>query len=113
MESETLAIALSNDSDKLLARLRETVRVLNDRYVTQFRRKDQRYSFAEKRLYGINGFYLQWRLRDRPDEPETYENQQTSVGSVYLENVAEKRDSKPEFDYLPIDAQTGVVVVSQ
>lgn len=90
--SEQLALAVAADRKALLARLRETVSVLRtDRYAKFFQRKDQRFSFEEKRLYGACGFYLQWRLRPRPELPESYENQQTSIGIVELEREVARK----------------------
>lgn len=43
--------------------------------------KNARYDFADKRLIGCK-FYLQWLVREFPDRPESYDNQQTSVGCV-------------------------------
>lgn len=43
-----------------------------------------RYDFNEKRLYLGSSFYLQWQLRDDPNKPESYENQQTNSGAVIL-----------------------------
>ena len=36
------------------------------------------------RLTGNNGMYLQWSVREHPNQPESYENQQTSGGFVQL-----------------------------
>jgi hypothetical protein len=41
------------------------------------------YSIKEKALVGI-GARLEWRIRPRPDAPESYGNQQTSRGCVVL-----------------------------
>ena len=84
MTNEQEALALAGDRKRLLARLRETVTVLRTGYAKFFQRKHQRFSFDEKRLYGFGGFYLQWQLRSDPTAPESYENQQTSVGTVVL-----------------------------
>jgi len=35
-----------------------------------------------KRILGNNGLVLQWQTRYKPDEPESYYNQQTNVGIV-------------------------------
>lgn len=40
--------------------------------------------FANKRATTLCGHILQWKLRRHPELPESYENQQTTVGSVYL-----------------------------
>ena len=88
MTNEDLALALASDRKQLLARLRETVTVLRkDRYARFFQGKDQHFDFDSKRLYGAAGFYLQWQLRPFPEQPESYENQQTSIGTVELSHV--------------------------
>jgi hypothetical protein len=88
--NEELALALANDRKQLKARFRETVSVLRtDRYAKFFQGKDQRFDFDAKRLYGASGFYLQWQLRPFPDRPESYENQQTSVGTVELAHIGQ------------------------
>lgn len=90
MTNEQLALELANDRKRLRARLNETVGVLRkDRYAKFFQRDCQRFDFEAKRLYGYGGFYLQWTLRLQPDQPESYENQQTSVGTVTLEHVGQ------------------------
>jgi hypothetical protein len=83
--SEQLALELASDRKALLAELREASRMLNGRYHKFFQRKHQRFDFDNKRLYGFDGFFLQWQLRHNPDAPESYENQQTSVGTVTLD----------------------------
>lgn len=89
MDSEQAAVTLSNDRKQLRKRFAETVSVLRrDRYAKFFQREHQRFDFEAKRLYGHSGFYLQWKLRPDPDSPESYENQQTSIGTVTLERAA-------------------------
>lgn len=39
--------------------------------------------FENKRFVG-KGYALQWALRNHPDQPESYENQQTNRGVVSL-----------------------------
>jgi len=41
-----------------------------------------RFDFDGKRILGNNGLVLQWQTRYKPDEPESYYNQQTNVGIV-------------------------------
>jgi hypothetical protein len=41
-----------------------------------------RYDKEAKTLRGMNGVVLQWQVRLHPDQPISYENQQTSVGVV-------------------------------
>lgn len=84
MTSQEKAIELASDRKQLLARMRETISVMHPRYAKFFQRKHQRFDFNAKRLNGLDGWYLQWQLRDKPDAPESYENQQTSVGIVLI-----------------------------
>jgi len=46
-----------------------------------------RYDFEEKRLYLGARYFLQWKTREYPDLPESYENQQTNRGNVELMEV--------------------------
>ena len=86
--AETIALELASDRKRLLSRLRETVSVLRrDRYAKFFQREHQRFSFEEKRLYGADGFYLQWKTRENPEMPASYENQQTTGGTVELDRL--------------------------
>ena len=84
MDTESLAVEVGNNRKHLLARLRETVHVLNGSYHKFFQCQHQRFDFDHKRLYGSDGWFLQWQLRPNPEQPESYENQQTSVGCVTL-----------------------------
>lgn len=80
--NEAKARAIGEDRKALRARLLEARAVLKDEYRREFRR--YRFDFANKRLVSENGLYsLQWVIRPRPDQPESYRNQQTSRGSVY------------------------------
>lgn len=79
--SEEMAIALSQDRKALRAYMMEMKSCLKAEYRAQFKRP--RFDFKQKRLIG-DGFYLQWTTRPEPDEPESYENQQTNRGSVQL-----------------------------
>lgn len=38
-----------------------------------------------KTLTGINRVVLQWRVRQYPDQPESYDNQQTNIGVVVIQ----------------------------
>lgn len=82
---EQLALELASNRKQLLKRLRWTVSVLRNRYQAEFSPQDKQvFDFDAKRLYGANGFYLQWQTRSDPEQPENYENQQTSVGCCIL-----------------------------
>lgn len=87
MTNEEQALQVGSDRKELLARLREAKSVLNGRYHKFFQRKHQRFNFNEKRLYGFDGWYLQWQIRLYPEQPESYENQQTSIGTVVLGRI--------------------------
>ena len=80
--SEELALNLAADKTRLLARMRESISVMYPKYAKFFQRKHQRFDFDAKRLNGFDGWFLQWQLRQNPNAPESYENQQTSQGIV-------------------------------
>jgi hypothetical protein len=79
---EELATELGQSRSELKARLLSARSCLKDCYRQHFTR--WRYDFATKRLYGANGYYLQWQLRESPELPDSYYNQQTSSGIVFL-----------------------------
>ena len=84
-DSEYEATKLSTSPYRLLKRLQAAVSVLRDRYQAEFKpQSKQSFDFIAKRLYGGNGFYLQWQTRDDPQAPESYDNQQTTVGCCTL-----------------------------
>jgi hypothetical protein len=83
-DTEQKAVELGDDRKRLLARMRETISVMYPRYAKFFQRKHQRFDFDAKRLNGFDGWFLQWELRENPNSPESYENQQTSGGIVRL-----------------------------
>lgn len=80
-ESEKLA----EDPKWLLSRLKEARNCL----VNDLRAKAEfwRFDHEKRRLVCLVPPYnwLQWKCRPKPDEPESYENQQTSVGTVVVE----------------------------
>lgn len=82
MDIEENARAISLDRIALFKRLRDARYCL----VTQHRRTFGKgtFDFENKRLIGENGFILQWKMRQKPYEPEHYRNQQTSTGIVIL-----------------------------
>lgn len=82
--NEDAARAVGDDPKLLEKRLMEAVGILKDR--AEF--KDATFDFDNKRLVGKNGAVLQWRLRNNPDKPVAYENQQTNRGGVYYEPPA-------------------------
>lgn len=81
-ELEEKAIQLSLDKDRLLKKLASAKSCLRDEFLPYFQKTT--FDFENKRLVGSGGFALQWFTRQFPDRPESYENQQTSVGVVFL-----------------------------
>jgi hypothetical protein len=68
---------------KLKKRLKDAKRVLYDKYSSRF--KKETIDFENKRMVSDDGeLALQWELRDKPNEPVSYENQQTNRGDVAL-----------------------------
>lgn len=41
-----------------------------------------KFDFERRQLVGENGYVLQWLVREYPDQPISYQNQQTSRGVV-------------------------------
>ena len=80
MTIEDKARAVGNNPEELKARLIEAKAMLHDGCRTRFGRGE--FDFTSKQLRGNNGLTLQWRLRSDPSQPESYENQQTSCGTV-------------------------------
>jgi len=81
MTNEEKAIATGQSKAKLRKRLMETKSVLNKEARRLF--KNAKFDFENKRLVG-EGYSLQWRVREDPNKPESYYNQQTSVGTVII-----------------------------
>lgn len=85
-ELEKQAIAIGNNKDKLKERFAQAKSVLDKTTATLF--KDATYDFDNKRLVSKDGNYaLQWKIRDNPEEPSSYANQQTNAGVVSLINI--------------------------
>lgn len=80
--AELAAIAVSENAEELKEQLMEAKRYLRDEFELFF--KKPKFDLENKRLIGSNGYFLQWQLRRWPDLPESYENQQTTVGCVDL-----------------------------
>lgn len=80
--NEQIASQRASNRKWLLNRLMSAKSVLKSQYRMQF--KSPRFDFDMKRLYGDSGYYLQWKLRDEPNEPQSHENQQTNSGTVKL-----------------------------
>jgi len=86
---EQKAMAIRNSRPALRALFKETLSCLYPEDRRAF--KGARLDFDKARLVSADGcLFLQWRLRNNPDEPESYRNQQTSRGSVMLfETIAQ------------------------
>ena len=81
MTSEQLAAAVGSSRAMLRRRLHDARSCLIRELKPKFR--NGKVDFHNKRLVSECGRYaLQWRLRREPDKPESYENQQTNIGSV-------------------------------
>lgn len=78
------ALRLSLDKARLRKRLNDAKRVLTAEYRAMF--KPGIFKHAERALYSDTpfGYRLQWQTRPQPNEPESYENQQTAIGTVHL-----------------------------
>jgi len=84
--AEQQALALASRPAALRKRLQEARSVLTREVSKQF--GIGHFDFSHRRLVGENGLVLQWQKRLYPDQPESYENQQTTRGSVILlENI--------------------------
>ncbi len=83
-QNEFDALCLSLDKTRLRKRLNDAKSVLQLRYRKMF--KPGIYKHAERALYSDApfGYRLQWTTRRDPDLPESYENQQTAIGTVEL-----------------------------
>lgn len=81
-EKEAKALAIANSRKALRSRLMEAKAVLIDEIRKGFGKG--RFDFEQRQLVGDNGYILQWKLRNYPDRPESYENQQTNRGIVVL-----------------------------
>ena len=80
---EDKARQLGNDPKALHERLLKARRVLTAEFKWIFDRYT--FDFAGKRLVShCERYALCWRLREKPEEPISYANQQTSQGEVYL-----------------------------
>ena len=82
------ALKMSEDAAWLRKRLNDAKSVLSVEYRTMF--KNPRFDRKNKRLYGGNGYYLQWSVRPQPAQPISYDNQQTGIGTVQLHRIVNK-----------------------
>lgn len=79
---EDMAKAIGADRQLLLRRLLEARSMLKVEYRIMFQKYV--YDFDAKMITGADGYSLRWKLREKPDEPVSYRNQQTSIGAVSL-----------------------------
>ena len=86
------ATSIGEDPQKLIVRFGSSIMMMDDEVKQRFTPIEScRFDFEKKRLYSIDGvIHLQWNVRQRPDEPISYFNQQTSQGSVSLELTEEE-----------------------
>lgn len=86
--NEDKAIDVGNDPNQLRVQLL-TARSLLEKRVKQTNWKSYEIDYVNKRIVSDDGRYaLQWKLRPNPDEPISYNNQQTSVGCVEVVEVS-------------------------
>lgn len=89
---ERKAEAVGENPKSLLRRLNEARSCLASDWKDSF--KNARFDKANKRLVSSCGCYaLEWRLRTEPDEPVSYENQQTATGTVVLIEIHKPRQN--------------------
>ena len=87
-EKETKAIELSNDKKRLFKRFKDAISVMHHVYRAKF--KNGHMDFDKKQYIGNDGFYLQWKIREYPDKPISYDNQQTNNGIVLVYKADKK-----------------------
>lgn len=93
MYKASLALNSVSDFDSLKLRLKHAKMTLHDKYQKLFSIQDKCIDFKNKRLISKCGKYsLQWQLRDNPDLPESYENQQTTIGIVRCYKLSEVKN---------------------
>ena len=80
MTNEQKALKLANDPQQLRLRFRQARSVMLRAVKSHF--SQGHIDFENKRFVGTDGYVMQWQTRPNPDEPESYENQQTSIGIV-------------------------------
>ena len=86
MTNEQKSIAIRDYKKALTRQLLEARSCLKNEYRKLFTKK--KVDFKYKSMLSDNGkFVLIWQVRSYPDEPESYNNQQTSQGCVELFEV--------------------------
>jgi len=97
--AEQKAIALSQNKAELHRRLLDAKTVLTNQYKSGF--GAGAFDFENKRLIGDNGLVLQWQTRSHPELPESYDNQQTTVGTVVAKNMPKLEPTTPDVKVHP------------
>lgn len=87
MNTEETAIALGNNRTALHKEMLSYLGLLTKEIQKKFPRKRLVWDFDAKRLWGTEGYYLQWSIRENPLEPQSYDNQQTSRGATFCMQV--------------------------
>ena len=83
---EQKAVAIGNNKKTLTKQLLYARACLKNEYRQLFREK--KVNFGHKVMLSDCGKYaLIWQVREWPDEPKSYNNQQTSTGCVHLFRV--------------------------
>ena len=79
------AIASFNTKTKLRKRINEYISCLDNKEDKENFRKGE-LQFDKRRLISKDSkFVLQWKIRENPNLPVSYENQQTSIGKIQFE----------------------------
>ena len=87
VEREELAKACVSTPAKLRKRLNESRSMMTAECRAIM--KDATIDFAGKRYVSKCGRYeLAWQTRNRPDQPVSYENQQTSTGGCHFRSIS-------------------------
>jgi hypothetical protein len=85
-QNEQLAIAIGSNKALLRKRLNDAKAVLQTVYARLF--STPIFDFENKYLWSNDRkFALVWKLRNHPDQKESYENQQTNRGTVMLYEI--------------------------
>jgi hypothetical protein len=91
--TELEAIKLGSKPALLLKRFKRYIGVMKPEYAKIF--KDGILDFENKRFVSKDGNYeLVWNVRERPSSPISYNNQQTSEGSVFLRRTQPLQPNK-------------------
>jgi len=86
--AEALARALGDDAPALRRRLAQAASDLRHDLRERMRRPTLD---PDARTLTGRGLRLRWQLRRWPEQPESYQNQQTSVGYIIVEEMEETR----------------------